>query len=60
MYDYKDELGYTDDQIYKAFDEAYVKDLSEEREAMGRELFSGLRQVMTTPEEGASCVFHDE
>lgn len=36
-----------------------VKDLTEDREAMGRELFNGLRQVMTTPEEGASCVFHD-
>lgn len=38
---------------------AFVKDLKEEREAMGRELFNGLRQVMTTPEEGASCVFHE-
>lgn len=37
----------------------YVKDLSVEREAMGRELFNGLRKVLTTPEEGASCVFHD-
>jgi phosphogluconate dehydratase len=37
----------------------YVKDLSVEREAMGRELFNGLRKVLTTPEEGASCVFHE-
>lgn len=37
----------------------FIKDLSEERQAMGRELFNGLRQVMTTPEEGASCVFHE-
>ena len=35
------------------------KDLTEEREAMGRELFNGLRQMLTTPEEGASCVFHE-
>jgi phosphogluconate dehydratase len=35
-----------------------VKDLSEEREGMGREMFNGLRQILTTPEQGASCVFH--
>lgn len=37
----------------------FVKDLSEEREGMGREMFNGLRRVLTTPEEGASCVFDD-
>ena len=35
-----------------------VKDLTEEREGMGREMFNGLRQILTTPEQGASCVFH--
>ena len=35
------------------------KDLSEEREGMGREMFNGFRQVLTTPEEGASCIFHE-
>jgi len=35
------------------------KDLAEERESMGREMFNGLRQMLTTPEEGASCVFHE-
>ena len=39
--------------------DAFVKDLTDEREGMGRELFSGLRQVLTTPEEGAACVFHE-
>lgn len=36
----------------------FMKDLSDEREAMGREMFNGLRQLLTTPEEGAACVFH--
>lgn len=36
-----------------------IKDLSEEREGMGREMFNGFRRVLTTPEEGASCIFHD-
>ena len=35
------------------------KDLSAEREGMGREMFNGLRQMLTTSEEGASCVFHE-
>lgn len=35
------------------------KDLSQEREGMGREMFNGFRQVLTTPEEGASCIFHE-
>lgn len=34
------------------------KDLSQERQGMGREMFNGLRQILTTPEQGASCVFH--
>jgi len=37
----------------------FVKDLADEREAMGREMFNGLRQILTTPEEGAACIFHD-
>ena len=35
------------------------KDLSEEREGMGREMFNGFRKILTTPEEGASCIFHE-
>lgn len=50
-------LHVSDEELAKR--EAFVKDLTDEREAMGRELFNGLRQVMTTPEEGASCVFHE-
>ena len=37
----------------------FKKDLTDEREAMGREMFNGLRQILTTPEEGAACIFHD-
>ncbi len=39
--------------------QASIKDLSEEREGMGREMFNGLRHMLTTPEEGASCIFHE-
>ena len=39
--------------------EVKAKDLAEEREGMGREMFNGLRRILTTPEEGAACVFHD-
>lgn len=53
----KVELHVSEEELAKRT--AKAKDLTEEREAMGRELFNGLRQAMTTPEEGASCVFHD-
>lgn len=39
--------------------EVKAKDLADEREGMGREMFNGLRRILTTPEEGAACVFHD-
>lgn len=53
----KVELHVSEEELAKRI--VTVKDLTEDREAMGRELFNGLRQVMTTPEEGASCVFHE-
>ena len=50
-------LFVSDEELAKR--EVKVKDLTEEREGMGREMFNGLRRILTTPEEGASCVFHD-
>lgn len=50
-------LYVSDEELAKR--EAKVKDLAEEREGMGREMFNGLRRILTTPEEGAACVFHD-
>ena len=50
-------LHVSDEELAKR--QPFVKDLSEEREGMGREMFNGLRRVLTTPEEGASCVFDD-
>ena len=50
-------LYVSDEELAKR--EVKVKDLAEEREGMGREMFNGLRRILTTPEEGAACVFHD-
>ncbi|NVK25514.1 MAG: phosphogluconate dehydratase [Gammaproteobacteria bacterium] len=50
-------LHVSDEELAKR--EAFVKDLADEREAMGREMFNGLRQMLTTPEEGAACIFHE-
>ena len=51
-------LYVSDEELAKR--EVKPKDLTEEREGMGREMFNGLRRILTTPEEGASCVFHEE
>jgi phosphogluconate dehydratase len=47
------------DEAELATRKVVVKDLSSEREGMGREMFNGLRQMLTTSEEGASCIFHE-
>ncbi len=50
-------LYVSDEELAKR--EVKAKDLADEREGMGREMFNGLRRILTTPEEGAACVFHD-